>query len=69
MARGAGWKKSGIISKRNIVEMLSTEILSAPVAKGKPLIADSYAKVLVHEANNKLRQTRKKIANLLKLLR
>jgi len=67
-ARQSGWKKSGIISKRNIIEMLSTEILAAPVAaKGKILVNDNYLKILANECNKKLMQTRKKIKQLEKI--
>jgi len=69
-ARNAGWKKSGIISRKNIVEMLSTEILAAPVAcKGKILVPDAYLKFLVNECNKKLAGTRIKIKKLEKLLK
>jgi len=69
-ARNAGWKKSGIISRKNIVEMLSTEILAAPVAdNGKILVSDAYLKFLVSEANKKLAGTRIKIKKLEKLLK
>ncbi len=64
-ARQAGWKKSGIISKRNIVEMLSTEIFSAIVAnKGKVLVSEDYLKIIINECNQKLIQTRAKIKKM-----
>jgi len=68
LARQSGWKKSGIISTKKgkvMVEMVSTEILAAPVSEnGKLLIEDPYLKVLVRESNKKLAQTREKIKNL-----
>ena len=68
-ARGSGWKKSGIISRNNIVEIFSTEILAAPVMKkGRMLVNEDYLKILIREANQKLVQTRKKISNLIKAL-
>jgi len=65
IARNSGWKKSGIISRKNIVEMLSTENLAAPIADRGKIIADSnYLKTLLDECNKKLSLTRKKIKNL-----
>lgn len=65
MARQAGWKKSGITSKRFMTELVSTEILAAPVAeKGNLLVNNDYLKILVKEANSKLFRTRQKIKNL-----
>ncbi len=70
-AKFAGWKKSGIIStnKRVMVELASTEILAAPIAKGKIIASDSYINFLVSEANRKLSRTRDKIKKLHRLLR
>lgn len=69
-ALNAGWKKSGIISKNNRVELVSTEILAAPIMKnGKMLIDENYLKFLIQEANIKLSKTRKKISNLSKALK
>lgn len=65
MARNCGWKRSGMISRSNVIELISTEQLAAPVAiGGKPVIDDAYLKVLVKEANGKLERTRKKISRL-----
>ena len=66
LARSSGLKKSGLISLgKNLIELVSTEILATPVAnKGKILIDDNYLKILVSESNSKLSQTRKKIKNL-----
>jgi len=64
-ARDSGWKKSGIISRKYIIELVSTEILATPIMnKGKILIEDEYLKLLITEANSKLVRTRKKIASL-----
>jgi tRNA wybutosine-synthesizing protein 3 len=69
IARNAGWKKSGIISKRNIIEAVSTENLAAPVAdKGKIIIDNNYLQILSKECNSKLLQTRQKIKQLYKAL-
>ncbi len=65
ISRQAGWKKSGVISSKNIVEMLSTELLATPVANNSQiLVEDEYLKLLVSEANNKLSKTRDKIKKL-----
>jgi len=70
LARQCGWKKSGIISKSNVVEMLSTEILAVPVAdKGKIIVNDNYLDILVSESNKKLALTRQKIKNLEKKIK
>ena len=67
-ARHAGWKKSGIISikpDKVMCELVSTEILAAPIAdKGNIIIDNNYLKILVKECNNKLSQTRLKIKKL-----
>ena len=67
-ARNSGWKKSGIISikpEKIICELVSTEILAAPIAdKSKILVNDNYLKILANEANKKLIQTRQKIKKL-----
>jgi tRNA wybutosine-synthesizing protein 3 len=70
LARNSGWKKSGIISKRNIIEMLSTEHLECPVAdKGKVIIDNNYLKILAKECNSKLLNTTQKIKQLEKELK
>lgn len=67
-ARQSGWKKSGIISikpDKVMCELVSTEILAAPIAdKGNIIIDNNYLKILLKECNNKLIQTRLKIKNL-----
>jgi len=67
-ARNAGWKKSGIISIKPgkvMCELVSTEILAAPIAdKGNIIIDNNYLKILLKECNNKLALTRQKIKQL-----
>lgn len=62
-ARAVGFKRSGIQSiRKNIVEIISTEKIDAPIAeKGNLLIDDIYLKKLIKEANKKLKSTRLKI--------
>jgi len=63
-AREAGWKRSGMIAsgKRIILELMSTEHIEMPIVnKGKILVSDSFLKLLVNEANNKLARTWQKI--------
>lgn len=68
LARQSGWKKSGIISiKRDkiMAELVSTEILAAPISKGRKLaVSMDYLRILAEEANKKLKQTREKIRKL-----
>lgn len=71
-ARKCGWKNSGIISKSNnknnlrfTCQLVSTESLELPIAdKAKLLISDDFLKLLVKEANLKLKRTREKIQRL-----
>lgn len=66
-AKLAGWKKSGVISfeKRFVVEMNSTERLEFPVIrKGKILVDDDFLKIVVENANEKLRKGWKKIKRM-----
>lgn len=68
IARNIGFKRSGIQSTRKkiTIEIASTEILATIIAdKGKLLINDDYLKVLIKEANKKLKRTRKKIKRLI----
>jgi len=68
----AGWKKSAIIAsnRRIVAELLSTEKIEMPIGNNyRILVSDSYIKLLVKEANNKLSRTREKIKKLEKLLR
>ena len=64
-AKLAGWKRSGIIStRRNIVELISTETMSFPVMKGKLLVSDDYLKLALGLANEKLERVWLKIDKL-----
>ena len=66
-AKLAGWKKSGIIviDKRYIVELNSTERLEFPIINhGKILVNDEFLIILVKRANEKLKNTWKKIKTL-----
>ena len=66
----SGWKHSGIISsKRNIVELHSTEKISFPIMnKGKVLVDDDFLKIVIKEANKKLERVWEKISRLKKLV-
>ncbi len=72
LAREAGWKRSGIFEikpYRVMCELHSTERLDTIVAKdGKILVTEEYMKVLVYEANKKLRRTREKMRKFYELL-
>ena len=66
-AKSAGWKKSGVISfnKRFMVELNSTERLEFPVIrKGKILVDDEFLKVIVSDANKKLKRCWQRIEKL-----
>lgn len=71
-AKEAGFKHSGILSitdKRIIVEIFGSEKIETIIAKKDHILIDeSYLKILVDEANEKLKLTRKKISILKKLL-
>ncbi|MFH1642530.1 MAG: tRNA wybutosine-synthesizing 3 family protein [Nanoarchaeota archaeon] len=70
-AKHAGFKRSGIntIGKRIMLELLSTENMAAPIIKDSKLIVDDdYIKILVDEANKKLKRTKEKINALYKIL-
>ena len=70
IARNAGWKKSGVISKNNIAELISTESLSLPIGLNGFLIVDQkYMAELIKEANEKLKRTFDKIKRLSKELK
>jgi len=71
LARGCGWKRSGITttSKKNIIELFSTEKLELPIIdKGKVLVDDAYLRLILREANNRLERTWEKIKKLEKRL-
>lgn len=63
------FKKSFIQTTRNkvLVEIKGSELLVVPVADGKWLVDDGYLKILIEEANKKLKRTREKIDKLIAL--
>jgi len=63
------FKKSFIQTTRNkvLVEIKGSELMVAPVADGRWLVGDEYLKILISEANKKLKRTREKINQLLAL--
>jgi len=65
-ARLAGWKRSGLISKkRNILELMSTEHLEFPIMNNrKLLVSEAYLKLITKEANSRLKRTWQKITRL-----
>lgn len=69
-AKLAGWKRSGIMTfdKRIICELISTEHLALPIFKNKILVSDDYLKIVIKEANKKLKRVRKKIKKLENLI-
>lgn len=70
-AKLSGWKKSGIISskKRFVIELNSTEKLEFPIIKDdKILVDDAFLKLIVKEADKKLKRTWEKIERLEKLI-
>lgn len=62
-ARAVGFKRSGIQSiRKNIIEISATEHLNLPIfKKGNLLIDENYLKLIIKQANNKLKQTKAKI--------
>ena len=67
----AGFKRTGIIgiNKRILVEVKSDEIIFTPIYKDTSLTPKNYIKLLVKEANKKLKQNLKKIGKLEKAFR
>jgi tRNA wybutosine-synthesizing protein 3 len=66
-AKSIGWKRSGIntLGKNIILELNSTERLEFPISKnGKPLIDDNFLKLIVKQANQKLKKGWEKIEKL-----
>jgi len=63
LAMKCGWKRNGIISsdKRFVVELNATEKLEFPIFHKKTLVNDNYLKLIVKEANKKLRLSWEKI--------
>lgn len=67
----AGWKRSGIIGMRNgfTVELNSTEKMEFPIIFNKKiLVGDEFLKVVVKEANKKLRKSWERIKRLEKII-
>jgi tRNA wybutosine-synthesizing protein 3 len=67
LARNNGWKRSGIVttSRKFIIELVSTENISFPIAdKGNLLVSDDFLKVVLKKANSNLEKTHGKIKRL-----
>jgi len=67
ISKHIGFKRSGInaVHNRIILELVSTENMDTPVIKdGKLLVNDEYLKILVKEANKKLKRTKEKTKKL-----
>ena len=70
-AKTAGFKRSGIMAttKRIMVELTSTESIDVPITrKGELLVNEDYIKILINEANKKLKRSRDKVDKFFKLL-
>ena len=68
----AGLKKAGIIAinKRIMIEAYGTDRMETIIAENKQiLVDDNYIKILLREANNKLKRNKEKIKKFLLLLR
>ena len=65
-AKLAGWKYSGIMStKRNMVELHSTEHMDFPIMLNKKvLVDDDFLKIAIEESNKRLERVWKKIDKL-----
>lgn len=66
-AKLLGWKKAGVIAfdKRFIVELTSSERLEFPIIQnGKILVDDEFLKIVVEDANGKLKKGWMKIEKL-----
>jgi tRNA wybutosine-synthesizing protein 3 len=66
-AKLLGWKKAGVIAfdKRFVVEINSSDRLEFPIIrKGKILVNDEFLKIVVEEANEKLKKGWGKIEKL-----
>lgn len=71
LVRDAGIKRAGIISigKRIIIEIIGTEAIETLVArKGRLIVDENYLKILVKEANKKLKRNLIRIKKLEKEL-
>lgn len=72
LVQNAGIKHSGIMSlKRKIIlEIMSSEKVDCPVADvGEMLIDKEYLKILVKEANSRLKESRRKMRRFYSLLK
>lgn len=72
LVKSVGFKRAGMISVNNrfIVEIISSEHLCAPVVKkGNKIVNDEYFKILVSEANKKMRKNSEKLKKLTSALR
>lgn len=70
LAKSVGLKQSGIMSVKNFsVEISDKQSMDVPIVKnGEILVDENYLKVLVNEANSKLKKTRERANKLLKKL-
>lgn len=70
-AKEAGWKRSGVMSsgERSMVELHSTESMCLPIMDKKKILVDnSYLKLIVEQANNKLTRVWEKINRLKEMI-
>lgn len=63
IARDVGFKRAGIIAtnKRFIIEIMSTENITAPVYDEKLLIDQEYLDYLINQGNDKMINSRKRV--------
>jgi len=67
MVKAIGFKRAGMVSVNNrfIAEIISSEHLCAPVMKqGKRIVSDEYFRILIEEANEKMRKNKEKLGKL-----
>jgi len=67
IVRAEGFKRSGMINfrKRIILEIISTELVEAPVVKGGNIIADdAYIAELVNSANKNMEKNKERMKRL-----
>lgn len=71
VANNAGFRRSGLISLKNlVVEISSLERLELPIAKnGELLVSDKYLELVTEIANEKLRSGKVKLAKLFELIK
>jgi len=71
IARSVGFKRSGIQSlKKIMVEVASSDYIDTIIARNNKLLVDEdYIKVLVSEANKKLRRNKEKVNEFHRLLK